>query len=81
MSAGSALRSHKEKPMFDPTAMIMADRATRQHVRSGRPEAPTISERPPRRRGGAMRRLTSVALRRLADRLEPQPVNAAASAS
>jgi hypothetical protein len=57
--------------MFDPTAMIMADKATRHHVLSARPEAPTTPERPPRHRGDAMRRLTVVALRRLADRLEP----------
>ena len=58
--------------MFDPTAMIMADRATRHHVLSARPQAPTTPDRPPRERGDAMRRLTAVALRRLADRLEPR---------
>jgi hypothetical protein len=63
--------------MFDPSAMIMSDRATRQHALSARPEAPTVSGRPPRRRG-AVRRLTAVTLRGLADRLEPPPVNATA---
>jgi hypothetical protein len=59
--------------MFDPTAMIMADRATGRHVRSARPDAPKLLERPPRRTGPALRRLSVVALRRLADRLEPRP--------
>jgi hypothetical protein len=67
--------------MFDPTAMIMSDRATRQHVLSARPEAPTVAGRPPRRRGGAVRRVAAVALRGLADRLEPPPANATAPAS
>ncbi|MDQ7908338.1 hypothetical protein RB614_27805 [Phytohabitans sp. ZYX-F-186] len=59
--------------MLAPTAMIMADKATKQHVLSARPAARTTPERPPRRRNGAMRRLTVRALRRLADRLEPGP--------
>jgi hypothetical protein len=67
--------------MFDPTAMIMTDKATRHHVLSARPKAPTMPERPPRRRGDAMRRLTATALRRLADRLEPCRVNTSAPAS
>jgi hypothetical protein len=67
--------------MFDPTAMIMADKATRRHVLSARPQAPTTPERPPRQRGDAMRRLTVVALRRLADRLEPRRVDTSVPAS
>ena len=67
--------------MFDPTAMIMADRATRHHVLPAHPTAPTTPERRPRQRGDAMRRLTVEALRRLADRLEPRPVKASAPAS
>jgi hypothetical protein len=67
--------------MFDPTAMIMADKATRHHVLSARPKAPTTPERPPRQPGDAMRRLTVVALRRLADRLEPRHVNTSAPTS
>ena len=58
--------------MFDPTAMIMSDGATREHVLSARPDARTTPERPPRPRGEATRRLTVAALRRLADRLEPR---------
>ncbi|WP_084964983.1 hypothetical protein [Thermoactinospora rubra] len=67
--------------MFDPTAMIMADKATRHHVLSAQPKAPTIPERPPRQRGYAIRRLTVAALRRLADRIEPCRVNTSAPAS
>ena len=67
--------------MFDPTAMITADKATQQHVLSAHPKARTMPERPPRQRGDAMRRLTVVALRRLADRLERRRVNTSAPAS
>jgi hypothetical protein len=58
--------------MFDPTAMIMADRATKEHVLSARPAARTRPERPGRPRRHAMRRLTATVLRRLADRVEPR---------
>jgi hypothetical protein len=61
--------------MFDPAAMIMADKAIRHHVLSARPQAPTTPERPPRQRGAAVRRLTVAALRRLADRAEPRRVD------
>jgi hypothetical protein len=67
--------------MFEPIAMIMADKATRHHVLSALPKARTTPERPPRQRGDAMRRLTVVALRRLADRVEPRRVNTSAPAS
>jgi hypothetical protein len=56
--------------LFDPTAMIMADRATLNHVLSARPNAPTVPERPPRQRGEAVRRRTAAILRGLADRVE-----------
>jgi hypothetical protein len=62
----------EENPMFDPLAMIIADRATKQHVLSGHPNAPTVPERPPRQRGDAMRRLIGTGLHRLADRIEPR---------
>lgn len=61
--------------MFDPSAMIMADKATKHHVLSARPKARTAPERPPRHRRDATRRLIGSALRRLADRLEPRPAN------
>ena len=67
--------------MFEPAAVIMADRATRHHVLSARPTAPTAPERPRRQHGDAMRRLTAAVLRRLADRLEPRCVNISAQAS
>lgn len=60
--------------MFDPTAMIMADRATKHHVLSARPKARTTPERPPRQRGESMRQLAATTLRRLADRVEPRTV-------
>jgi len=67
--------------MFDPTAMIMSDKATRHHVLSARPMAPATPERPPRHRPDTMRRLTVVALRRLADRLEPRRAHTPARTS
>jgi hypothetical protein len=67
--------------MLQPTAMVMADKATKQHVLSGYPHAPTISVRPPRQRGNAIRRLIAVALRRLADRVESGRVTTNATAA
>jgi hypothetical protein len=61
--------------MLVPTAMVMADNATRHHVLSARPKARKTPERPPRQRGDAIRRQTVAALRRLADRLEPHRVD------
>ena len=58
--------------MLQPSAMIMADKATRQHVLSAHPQAPIISARPLRQRGNATRRLTALALRRLANHVEPR---------
>ncbi|WP_250005333.1 hypothetical protein [Actinoplanes sp. M2I2] len=59
--------------MLYPTAMILADKATRRHVLSARPDAPVSPDRPPERHSGAARRLAVAALRRLADTLEPAP--------
>ncbi|WP_173159369.1 hypothetical protein [Phytohabitans suffuscus] len=64
--------------MFDPSAMIMADRATRHHVLSARPDARTRPERPPGQRGDSMRQLAAATLRRLADRVEPRRVESCA---
>jgi hypothetical protein len=67
--------------MFDPTAMIMADNATRHHVLSARPTVRTTPERPPRQPLDTMRRLIVQALRRLADGLEPRRVTNPAQTS
>jgi hypothetical protein len=67
--------------MLLPTAMIMADKATRQHLLSAHPQAPTVSVRAPRHRNTTIRRLTAVALRRLADRIEPRRVYRSAPAA
>ena len=61
--------------------MIMSDKATRHHVLSARPMARTMPEPPPRQRLDTTRRLTVLALRRLADRLEPRRVNTSARTS
>jgi hypothetical protein len=58
--------------MLQPSAMIMADNATRQHVLSAHPQAAVISARPSRQRGDATRRLAAAALRRLANHVEPR---------
>ena len=60
--------------MLVPAAMVMADKATRQHALSAQPQAPTTCPSPSRRRGGTMRRLAASTLRRLADHVEPRPV-------
>jgi hypothetical protein len=56
--------------MFDLLHAKLADDATRRHVLSARPDAPTIPDRPPRLRFRRTRRVTVAALRRLADHLE-----------
>jgi hypothetical protein len=67
--------------MLQPTSMIMADRVTRRQLLSAHPHAPTISARAPRRRTTAIRRLTAVGLRWLADRIEQRRVYGCAPAS
>jgi hypothetical protein len=67
--------------MVAPTAMVLADEVTEQHVLSARPQAPTIGTRAPRRRGTAMRRLAALALRQLADHAEPRPATPRAAAA
>jgi hypothetical protein len=60
--------------MLLPTAMVMADNATKRHVLSARPTAPTVTGGSRRRpRDGAVRRVAAVVLRRIADRVEPAP--------
>lgn len=67
--------------MFDPTAMVLADKATRHHLGSATPTAPAEPELPPRRRPGTYgaRTLIATALRRLATRVEPPTVQACQS--
>jgi hypothetical protein len=74
--------------MFDLSAMVMADNATRDHVGSARPRARMRHERPRRQHGDArrqhgdaLRRRTVSALRRLADRLEPRRATTRVAAS
>jgi len=57
--------------MFDPLAVVLADKAVVHHVMSGHPDAPTTPER---QRAHTLRRLIGTALRRLADRVEPRCV-------
>lgn len=59
--------------MFDPAAMIMADRTTKRNVLSARPDAPIRPGPPPARRRAALRRWAGSTLRGLADRIEPRP--------
>ncbi|SNT64191.1 hypothetical protein SAMN05421812_116141 [Asanoa hainanensis] len=59
--------------MLDPTAFVQALNATRDHVYSARPDAPVVPDRVRRTgRGDPLRRLAAVALRRVADRVEPR---------
>lgn len=61
--------------MLDPTAMILADKATRRHVRSAEPNAPIEPDRLPRMpRTDAGRLLVAAMLRRMAQRVEPRTV-------
>lgn len=62
--------------MFDPTAMVLADKATRHHLTSAAPTAPTEPELSPRRQPSThgARTLIATALRRLATRVEPRTV-------
>jgi hypothetical protein len=68
--------------MLDAAAMIFAQRATARHVGSARPNAPIRGDRQPRRpRTDAGRERIATTLRRLASRIEPQPVQTCRSAS
>jgi hypothetical protein len=60
---------------MDPLVFSLANEISRGNALSARPDAPVIPERPPRRRRvpDSTRRAAAVALRRLADRLEPCP--------
>jgi hypothetical protein len=68
--------------MFDPTAMVLADKATRRELGSAGPRAPIRPHRPGRRpRTDAGRLLIATMLRRLAARVEPRSVRACQPAS
>lgn len=61
--------------MFDPVAMILADKATRRIVASAGPDQPVTPEPAARHpRTAAARTLIATTLRRLANRVEPRPV-------
>jgi hypothetical protein len=61
---------------MNPTAYIMGVAATRHEVESAMPWAPVVPPREPklRRRVDSVRLATATALRRAADRVEPEPV-------
>jgi hypothetical protein len=57
------------------SGMLQADHATMAHVYSARPDAPVVPDPAPRRsRGEPVRRLAAIALRHIADRVEPRRV-------
>ncbi|MEU8257461.1 hypothetical protein AB0C06_24695 [Micromonospora inaquosa] len=57
-----------------PTGYITALDAMNRHVNSARPDAPVQVEHPRPALLGPTRRATALALRRLADRIQPQPL-------
>jgi hypothetical protein len=68
---------------MEPTGMILAVAASRDHVLSARPDAPVVPTPPPRLgHTDTARRATAALLRHLADRVEPhaaRPCQAAIS--
>ncbi|MET8253632.1 hypothetical protein [Micromonospora sp. NPDC005197] len=57
-----------------PTGYVTALDAMNRHVNSARPDAPVQAERPRRALLAPTRQVTAVALRRLADRIQPRPM-------
>ncbi|MFY1614915.1 hypothetical protein [Micromonospora sp. WMMD736] len=57
-----------------PTGYVTALDAMNRHVTSARPDAPVVVERARQPLFAPTRRVTAVALRRLADRIQPRPV-------
>ncbi|WP_405433301.1 hypothetical protein [Micromonospora sp. NBC_00617] len=57
-----------------PTGYVTALDAMNRHVTSARPDAPVQAERPRRPLLAPTRQVTAVALRRLADRIQPRPM-------
>ncbi|NYH40634.1 hypothetical protein HNR22_000361 [Micromonospora jinlongensis] len=64
-----------------PTGYITALDAMNRHVNSARPDAPVQVERPHRALLAPTRQATALALRRLADRIQPRPLPGAARCS
>ncbi|WP_433538524.1 hypothetical protein ACQPZK_12950 [Micromonospora sp. CA-249363] len=60
--------------MEHPTGYVTALDAMSRHVNSARPDAPVVVERARRPLFAPTRQVTAVALRRLADRIQPRPV-------
>ncbi|MGC4879879.1 hypothetical protein ACLQ26_26865 [Micromonospora sp. DT43] len=57
-----------------PTGYVTALDAMHRHVNSARPDAPVQVERARRTLLAPTRQVTAVALRRLADRIQPRPL-------
>ncbi|MFG1869448.1 hypothetical protein ACLQ28_17885 [Micromonospora sp. DT201] len=57
-----------------PTGYITALDAMNRHINSARPDAPIQAERARRALLAPARQSTAVALRRLADRIQPRPL-------
>ncbi|MCG5436017.1 hypothetical protein [Micromonospora foliorum] len=57
-----------------PTGYLTALDAVNRHVNSARPDAPVQVEHPRRALLAPTRQATALALRRLADRIQPRPL-------
>ncbi|MGC4797465.1 hypothetical protein ACLQ3H_25575 [Micromonospora saelicesensis] len=64
-----------------PTGYITALDAMSRHVNSARPDAPVQVEHPRRALLAPTRQVTALALRRLADRIQPRPLPGTARCS
>ncbi|WP_327643958.1 hypothetical protein [Micromonospora zamorensis] len=64
-----------------PTGYVTALDAMNRHVNSARPDAPVQVERPRRALLAPTRQAAALALRRLADRIQPRPLPGTARCS
>ncbi|MGC5311576.1 hypothetical protein [Micromonospora zamorensis] len=64
-----------------PTGYVTALDAMNRHVNSARPDAPVQVERPRRALLAPTRQATALALRKLADRIQPRPLPGTARCS
>lgn len=64
-----------------PTGYVTALDAMNRHVNSARPDAPVQVERPRRALLAPTRQATALALRRIADRIQPRPLPGTARCS